>query len=448
MMYNTLIIGFGKAGKTLAGKLAAKGEKVALIEKSSHMYGGTCINIGCIPSKTLSVAAAAAPHGDFSEKAAYYRAAVKRKNNLTAALRKANYDKLIAAGVEVIDGIASFADANRLTVKKSDGSTVTLSAEKIIINTGAGPFIPPIKGIKDNAFVYVSETIMDLDVLPEKLTIIGGGYIGLEFASMFAEYGSEVTILQDADVFLGREDSDMAQAILAVLTGQGIRVETGVNVTEINDGTTLYEKGGQMHTLAGDAVLVATGRRVDTTELQLSKAGIRTDDSGMIVVDDHLRTTAPSVWAAGDVCNKLQFTYMSLDDSRIIWDDIYGQKVRTVDNRGAFAYSVFINPTFSRVGLSEAEAKRQGLAYTVVSMPAAAIPKAKVLGQGDGLLKALVDPETDLILGAQLFCADSHELINIIRLAMTQNIKYTVIRDFIFTHPTLAEGLNDFFALV
>ncbi|ERT58648.1 FAD-dependent oxidoreductase [Megasphaera vaginalis (ex Srinivasan et al. 2021)] len=358
MMYNTLIIGFGKAGKTLAGKLAAKGEKVALIEKSSHMYGGTCIN------------------------------------------------------------------------------------------TGAGPFIPPIKGIKDNAFVYVSETIMDLDVLPEKLTIIGGGYIGLEFASMFAEYGSEVTILQDADVFLGREDSDMAQAILAVLTGQGIRVETGVNVTEINDGTTLYEKGGQMHTLAGDAVLVATGRRVDTTELQLSKAGIRTDDGGMIVVDDHLRTTAPSVWAAGDVCNKLQFTYMSLDDSRIIWDDIYGQKVRTVDNRGAFAYSVFINPTFSRVGLSEAEAKRQGLAYTVVSMPAAAIPKAKVLRQADGLLKALVDPETDLILGAQLFCADSHELINIIRLAMTQNIKYTVIRDFIFTHPTLAEGLNDLFALV
>ncbi|WP_419522848.1 FAD-dependent oxidoreductase, partial [Megasphaera sp.] len=442
--YDVIVIGFGKAGKTLAGQLGKQGKKVALIEKDNGMYGGTCINVGCIPSKRLITEAATAPTSDFASKAAYYKKAIEGKRELTGALNKANYNKLIQAGVEVIDGMASFVDATHVEVKTKDG-VLQLEGKQFVINTGATSVIPGIPGVKDSNKVYTSESMMDLDELPAKLTIVGGGYIGLEFAAMYANFGSKVTVVQDIDAFLPREDKDIADNIRSVLEAKGIEIVTGAKTTKI-DGATLYYTVGDTDTvLEGDAILMATGRRPNTDGLEAEKAGIALSDRGAVVTDEHLRTNVPNIWAAGDVCGNLQFTYISLDDSRIIMSDMSGKGDRTTQNRGAFSYSVFIDPPFSRVGLSESEAKAKNIEYRVMNLPAAAIPKAKVLRKPEGVLKALVGAD-DQILGVQLFCAESHEMINLVKMAMDNNLKYQVLRDFIYTHPTMSESLNDLFA--
>jgi pyruvate/2-oxoglutarate dehydrogenase complex dihydrolipoamide dehydrogenase (E3) component len=443
--YDVIMIGFGKAGKTLAGKLAKTGKAVALIEKDAKMYGGTCINVGCIPSKRLVTDAANAPKEDFEAQAAYYKNAIAGKQQLTAALRKANYDKLIQAGVTVIDGMASFTDAHHIAVATAEG-TLTLEAEQFVINTGSTPVLPDIPGADKSSKVYVSETIMDLAELPKRLTIVGGGYIGLEFASMYANFGSRVTIVQDGPVFLPREDEDMAAAIRKVLEDKGVEIITGAAITGIQDGTLTYETDDASRTLTGNAILLATGRRPNTDGLACEKAGISLTARGGVETDEHLRTSAEGIWAAGDVCGRLQFTYISLDDSRIILDDMAGRSARTINNRGVFSYSVFMDPPFARVGMNEKEAKAAGVEYRVVSMPAMAIPKAKVLRVTEGQLKALLAPD-GTILGAELFCAEAHEMINLVKLAMDHGLKTEVLRDFIYTHPTMSESLNDLFAL-
>ena len=443
-MYDVIVIGFGKAGKTLAGQLGKQGKKVALIEKDNGMYGGTCINVGCIPSKRLITEAATAPKSDFASKAAYYKKAIEGKRALTGALNQANYNKLIQAGVEVIDGMASFVDATHVEVKTKDG-VLQLEGKQFVINTGATSVIPGIPGVKDSDKVYTSESMMDLDELPEKLTIVGGGYIGLEFAAMYANFGSKVTVVQDIDVFLPREDKDIADNIRSVLEAKGIEIVTGAKKTKIEGATLYYTVGDTDTVLEGDAILMATGRRPNTDGLEAQKAGIALSDRGAVVTDEHLRTNVPNIWAAGDVCGNLQFTYISLDDSRIIMSDMSGKGDRTTQNRGAFSYSVFIDPPFSRVGLSESEAKAKNIEYRVMNLPSAAIPKAKVLRKPEGVLKALVGAD-DQILGVQLFCAESHEMINLVKMAMDNNLKYQVLRDFIYTHPTMSESLNDLFA--
>ena len=443
-MYDVIVIGFGKAGKTLAGQLGKQGKKVALIEKDNGMYGGTCINVGCIPSKRLITEAATAPKSDFASKAAYYKKAIEGKRALTGALNQANYNKLIQAGVEVIDGMASFVDATHVEVKTKDGG-LQLEGKQFVINTGATSVIPGIPGVKDSDKVYTSESMMDLDELPEKLTIVGGGYIGLEFAAMYANFGSKVTVVQDIDVFLPREDKDIADNIRSVLEAKGIEIVTGAKTTKIEGATLYYTVGDTDTVLEGDAILMATGRRPNTDGLEAQKAGIALSDRGAVVTDEHLRTNVPNIWAAGDVCGNLQFTYISLDDSRIIMSDMSGKGDRTTQNRGAFSYSVFIDPPFSRVGLSESEAKAKNIEYRVMNLPSAAIPKAKVLRKPEGVLKALVGAD-DQILGVQLFCAESHEMINLVKMAMDNNLKYQVLRDFIYTHPTMSESLNDLFA--
>lgn len=447
MKYNTVIIGFGKGGKTLAGKLAKKGEKVALIEKDPEMYGGTCINVGCLPSKRLVTLAARTPEGSYEVRNEYFKKAVSGKDVMTSKLRAANHGKLVNAGVEVIDGFGSFEDRNHVRVKKADGSEEILEAEKIIINTGSAPFIPEIEGLKESDRVYISETLMDIKELPEKLAIIGGGYIGLEFASMFANFGSEVTILQDSDVFLKKEDRDVAEAIEEVLSKQGVTVVRSVEFNRIDGGKIDFKVSGEEKTLEADAILVATGRRPNIQGLEVEKAGVSLTKRGGIEVNEKNRTNVDNIWATGDVIGGLQFTYISLDDSRIVLDDMENIGKRTTQNRGAFSYSVFMKPAFSRVGLSEDEAKAKGLNYRVVKMPASAIPKAKVIMEDEGLLKAIIDKDTDKILGAALFCAESYELINIIKLAMDNDLDYKVLRDFIYTHPTMAESFNDLFAL-
>lgn len=445
--FDTIVIGFGKAGKTLAAKLAKQGEKVALIEKDARMYGGTCINVGCIPSKRLVMEAELAPAHDFEAQSEYYHVAVQEKKKLTAALRMANYNKLIDAGVQVINGTVSFLDGKTIEVKGAHDTVQILSASKLIINTGARPIIPAVPGVENNRFVFTSETMMENETLPLRLTIIGGGYIGLEFASMYARFGSKVTILQHSSVFLPKEDRDIAEAVENVLKSYGVSVIMGTDLKEIREGTAVYAKNGEEDTLDGDAILLATGRRPNTEGLHAERAGVELTKRGAVVTDKHLRTTTENIWAAGDVCGNLQFTYISLDDSRIILSDVQGDGRRTTENRGAFAYSVFMEPSFSRVGLSEKEAADKGLNYRVVRMNTDMIPKAKVLRKTTGMLKAVIDKDSGKIFGVALFCPESYEIINMVKLAMDHDLDYTVLRDFIYTHPTMSEGLNDLFAL-
>lgn len=451
--YDAVIIGFGKGGKTMAGALGAAGKKVALIEKSDRMYGGTCINVGCIPTKSLVYRAglAAAKGGSFEEKAAAYKAAMEQKEDLTARLRGKNYQKLDSnPNITVIDGTASFQSSHVVEVEK-DGKTFQVEGEQIFINTGSSAFIPPIEGLKGNPYVYTSEGLLNLTELPSRLVIIGGGYIGVEFSSIYASFGSKVTILQDGDIFLPREDEEIAGAVRESLESRGIRVMTGVKVKALEqaEGKALVavDNGKEVQKLEAEAVLVATGRRPNTVGLNLEAAGVEIGPRGGIVTDDSLTTTAPHIYAMGDVRGGLQFTYISLDDFRIVKSKVLGDGSYTLKERGAVPYSVFLIPPFSRVGLSEKEAVEKGYKVKVARLAAAAIPKAQVLEQPAGLLKAVIDEETGLILGAHLFCQESYEMINMIKLAMDAKVPYQVLRDTIYTHPTMSEAFNDLFAV-
>ena len=454
--YDAAIIGFGKGGKTLARTLAAAGQSVAVIERSPNMYGGACINVACIPTKTLVHAAALsqAQGGTFAERAERYAAAIAEKDRVTGMLRKKNYRGIAdLPNADVIDGQASFVDATHLSIEPSEAEAADaprqIAAERIFVNTGALPFIPPIPGI-DGPHVYASETMLDLKDLPERLVVIGGGYIGLEFASLYANFGSQVTIVQDTERFMPREDRDIAAAVVASLEDRGIRVMRGTAVQRIDShadrAVVTVEVAGVEEHLPANAVLVATGRRPNTEGLNLEAAGIRLTERGAVLTDEHLRTTAPNVWAMGDVVGGQQFTDISLDDFRIVKDDVLGKGQRTTENRGAVPYSVFLDPPLSRVGMTEQEARDAGYSVKLATLQASAIPKAHVLGKPVGLLKAVVDDRTDLLLGVHLFCEESHEMVNLARLAMDANLPYHTLRDALYTHPTMSEAFNDLFA--
>ena len=448
------VIGFGKGGKALAGALAAAGKTVALVEKSPKRYGGTCINVACIPTKSLvhSAALSAAQGGTFDERAARYAAAIDEKDRVTGLLRGKNYHKLAdLPNVEVVDGTASFVDATHLEVERPDGMREAIEAEQVFVNTGARPFVPPIPGV-DGPRVHVIETLLDVRTLPERLVVIGGGYIGMEFASLYANFGSQVTVVQDGEEFLPREDAEIAAAVLASLEARGIRVVRGADVRRIDDGpdealVTVAADGAEER-LPADAVLVATGRRPNVAGLNLEAAGVELTGRGAVRTDEHLRTTAPNIWAMGDVVGGLQFTYLSLDDFRIVRDDVLGDGARTTANRGTVPYSVFLDTPFSRAGMTEQEARAAGLNVKVAKLPAAAIPKAQLLQKPTGLLKAVIDADTDLVLGVHLFCEESYEMVNTAKLAMDAGLPYQVLRDAVYTHPTMSEAFNDLFAQV
>ncbi|BDF03113.1 FAD-dependent oxidoreductase [[Clostridium] hylemonae] len=446
--YDAVVIGFGKGGKTIAGALGSAGKKVAMIEQSTKMYGGTCINVGCIPTKSLVNSAKEAAFGCRDGREVYAEA-VQRKAQLVEKLRGKNYQKLAGdPNITVIDGKARFVSPHEVEVDTAE-ETLIVSGEQFFINTGSVPFIPPVKGIENNPYVYLSETLLDMEELPERLVIIGGGYIGVEFASIYADFGSKVSILQDGPVFLPREDEETAREVRGSLERRGVRVLTEVKVEEVKEASghaevVISTKEGT-DLLEAEAVLAATGRRPNTKGLNLEAAGVQVNERGGIITDDSRTTTAPHIYAMGDVVGGLQFTYISLDDYRIVRSKIMGDGSYTLDKRGAVPYSVFLNPPFSRVGMSEAEALKAGHKVKTARLGAAAIPKAQVLRQPEGLLKAVIDEDTGRILGAHLFCEESHELINLVKIAMDAGLHYTVLRDMIFTHPTMGEALNDLF---
>lgn len=419
------------------------------------MYGGTCINIGCIPTKTLvhqAKMASALKDATFEERSEFYRNAVSVKESVTSALRNKNYHNLADnPNVTVYTGIGSFVSADVVAVRTAT-EEIRLTSKQIIINTGAETVIPPIEGVAGNPFVYTSTSIMELADLPRRLVIIGGGYIGLEFASMYASFGSQVTVLESYPELIAREDRDIAASVKETLEKKGIVFRMNAKVQSVNRVedkaivTFADSQTNEVFVLEADAVLLATGRRPNTKDLNLEVAGVEVDVRGAIIVDEYLKTTNPNIRAVGDVKGGLQFTYISLDDYRIVREDLFGDKERRTGDRNPVSYSVFIDPPLSRVGLNEEEARRQNRDIIVKKLPVMAIPRAKTLGETDGLLKAIIDKNTGKILGCVLFAPDSGEVINTVAVAMKTGQDYTFLRDFIFTHPSMSEALNDLFS--
>lgn len=433
-----IIIGFGKVGKTLAKFLAQQGEEVLVVEKSKQMYGGTCINIACLPSKRLITEAARGT--DFTT-------AIQGKKEMVKQLRDKNYHMLAdEQTVTVLDGTAHFTGNHTIAVETADG-TKEYEGQRIFINTGAQPNIPDIAGLKTSPALLTSTTAMELTKLPQELVIIGAGYIGLEFAGMFASFGSHVTMLDHHATFLPREDDDVAVMVKGNLEKSGVTINMGVEIDQVVDhdsqSSVIYQHQGQEKEIEADKILVAAGRHPVTDGLGLENTDIQLDEKGAVKVDNRLHTTVPNVWAIGDVKGGPQFTYISLDDYRIIKDELFGDGNRQITNRGAVPTSVFTEPPLSQVGMTEKQAQKAGQPYQLFKLPVTAIPKAKVLKEQSGMLKMLVNPQNQQILGATIYAAESHEVINMVALAMRAQLPYTMLRDQIYTHPTISEAFND-----
>jgi len=452
--YDAVIIGFGKGGKTLAAHLAGKGKTVAVIEKSDRMYGGSCVNVACIPTKFLIGRAkeTAAQGGTFEDKALRYSRAIAEKDALTAELRKNNYDKLNGlGGVTIITGNARFLSSKRLEVKV-DGKPQEIEGGMFFINTGSVPLIPSIDGLQGNRYVYTSETLMQLAALPKRLVIIGGGYIGMEFASMYTDFGSHVTVIQDGKDLLPREDDDIVREIRRILEEKGVTFRLGAHVRSVREQTQaaavsiLWE--GAESTLTADAVLVAKGRVPNTEALGPDAAGIEKTERGGIKTDSLLRTSAPGIWAMGDVRGGLQFTYISLDDFRIVWSQIGDGPAYSLEERKNVPNSMFIDPPLSTVGLKEKEARAAGRNIRISKVAASSLPRAKVTGEAEGFLKAVIDADTEQILGVSLLCAESYEMVNLAKLAIDMGMDSGTLYMRVFTHPAMSEGFNDLFAPV
>ena len=452
--YDAIIIGFGKAGKVLAAELSNRGWQVAIVERSNMMYGGSCPNIACIPTKTLIHEAEMSSllyHGDFLKQTNMYKQTIARKNRLTSFLRETNYENLSKRpNVTIYTGTASFVSPNTIKVVLPNGD-IELQGKEIFINTGSTPIIPAIDGIQQSKYVYTSSTLLDMNVLPKHLIIVGGGYIGLEFASMFAGFGSKVTILEGGNRFMPRNDQDIANNVKDVMEKKGIEIHLNTRAQSIHDtsdGVTLTYldvSDGTPYFVDGDAILIATGRKPMIEGLNLQAAGVKVDAHGAIVVNDQLRTTVPHVWAMGDVKGGPQFTYFSLDDFRIIRDQLFGDKKRDIGDRDPVQYAVFIDPPLAHIGITEEEALKRGYSFKVSRLPATSVVRSRTLQQTDGMLKAIINNHNGKIMGCTLFCADASEIINIVAMAIKTGQNATFLRDFIFTHPSMSEGLNQLF---
>jgi probable pyridine nucleotide-disulfide oxidoreductase len=446
------VVGFGKGGKTLAAALGKRGWRVVMIEQSPLMYGGTCINIGCVPTKSMVFRSehldTAAAHPD------RYREAVTATAQLTASLRDINFATLDRIDtVTVLTGHARFTDSHKLDVETVDGQAITVTARFIVVGTGSRPVLPAVPGLADTPGVYTSTDLLTKAELPRRLIVLGGGYVGLEFAAMYAAYGSQVRILERGSRVLSREDDDVADCARDILVGRGLDIATSAAVTSVAGGgagevTVSYQIDGVAHAVEGDAILVALGREPVTDGLGLDAAGVETTATGSIVVDSHLRSSRPHIFAVGDVNGGPQFTYISLDDYRVVLSQLAGDGTRSTATRNAVPYALFMTPPLARVGLTEkaARATHHIKVATMRVADMATMPRARIVGEDAGMMKVVVDAESDTILGAALLSYDSHEVINTVALAIRHGITASELRDSIYTHPSMTEGFNSLLA--
>jgi pyruvate/2-oxoglutarate dehydrogenase complex dihydrolipoamide dehydrogenase (E3) component len=454
---DVLVIGFGKGGKTVAATMGGLGRRVVLVEQSDRMYGGTCPNVGCVPTKALvhhsgKRRASDSAHG-------FYAHAVTAVQEIRAFMRDGSYDALNGAdGVTVVTGRATFIDPHTVGVD-AGSERIAITAETILINTGSVPIVPAIPGLRESARLMTSTELIETTALPERLAIVGGGYLGIEFAGIYTRFGSHVTVLESAPRILCREDEDddvaAAAAAERILRGDGIEIITGARVTQVRDGetraTVVYECDGWKHAREVDAILAATGRAPATDGLGLAAAGVRTSERGAVVVDTRLRTTQPHILALGDVNGGPQFTYISLDDSRIVLDQLAGDGRRSTADRVAIPRTLFMTPPLATVGLTEKEAREAGHRVKIASQAVAdivAMPRAYAVEETRGLMKFVIDAETDAILGAALLSIDAQELINTVALAMRHGITAAELGDAVYTHPSSTEALNEVLATI
>ena len=453
--YDAAVIGSGQGGNPLAHFLAKEGYKTALIEKE-HV-GGTCVNEGCTPTKTMVASARVAYMADRAEDYGVHTGNVEldlsevreRKRKIVESFRKGNLKRIKEEpGLDLIRGVASFTGPYKLRVSR-EANEKKIKAEKIFIDTGTRPTAPPIEGL-ENLDYLDSTSIMELGETPEKLIIIGGGYIGVEFGQMFRRFGSDVIILQRSSQLLTHEDRDIAEEVASILEEDGIKIELNSDVQKVEEtdgGETLVtaEKNGENISIEGSHLLAAAGRRPNTDKLNLESTKVQTDGRGYIKVNEKLETDQENIWALGDVKGGPAFTHISYDDFRIIRDNLFGEGTASTEDR-AVPYTVFMDPQLGRIGLTEKEAKEEGYDFDVAKMPMNRVARALEVDEKRGVMKALVESDTGQILGAAVLGIEGGEIASAIQIAMMGGLTYRDLKEGVFAHPTLAESLNNLFA--
>lgn len=439
-------------------KLAVSGKKVALVEKE-HI-GGSCVNVGCSPTKTMEASGRIA---HLVNRASDYGVILqgpvelnmetvrRRKRDIVTSFSSGDEAKLKRKGVQIVWGEAGFTSSDEIEVALKVGGTRKLGADLFFIDTGTRPMVPEIEGLPQCS-VLNNGTIMELDKVPDHLMIIGGGYVGMEFARMFHRFGSEVTIIHRNVHVLSQEDEDLAEAIQEIFTRDGIRI-----ILQADTHSAIQDPDGTIHlkltclegeeTIAGSHLLLAAGRIPNTDMLNLSAAGVKVDDRGYIVTDSKLKTSTRNIYALGDVKGGPAFTHISYDDYRIIRSNLFEDGDMTTDDR-VLPYVVFIDPQLGRVGLSEKEAVKRSVPYTMVKMPMGHVARALEVDETDGFMKALVDKESGRILGFACLGMEGGELMAVVQTAMAGGLTWRDLKNMIYAHPTLAESLNNLFSLV
>lgn len=448
--YDLVVVGGGKAGKSLAMLRAKTGDKVFMVERDK--IGGTCINVACIPTKTLvssarrlvEVRTAASygvdlPGADLASARVDLQALRARKESVVGGMVEAHKRMFAAPGLDFVLGTAKFVGPKTVEATLADGSVRVVEGEKVLINTGTTPAIPPIEGLGDVAY-WTSEDALRLTEIPDRLVILGGGVIGVEMASMMAAFGANVTLIEGGEHILAREDADVAEEMAANLAAQGVTVRTGeraMRVSSDGEGVIVHTTAGEV---AGTRLLVALGRTPVTKGLGLEAAGVELTERGFVKVDSRLETTAPGVYAAGDVAGTPQFTHASWNDFRVL-RDLFAGKEASTEGR-LIPWAVFATPELGRVGMSESEARAAGRDIRVAKVAAAAVPRAKTHGHVEGFYKVVVDAETEEILGAAIVAESASEVIAAVQTAMLGGLPWPKLRDAVIAHPTMAEGLN------
>jgi pyruvate/2-oxoglutarate dehydrogenase complex dihydrolipoamide dehydrogenase (E3) component len=453
-LYDAIVVGSGQAGTPLCRALAEAGMRTALVERE-HV-GGTCVNEGCTPTKTMvasaRVAYLARRGADFGVRTGPVTVDLKRvrqrKRDIVNSFRNGSQARIEkTANLDLIFGTARFTGPKILLVRGKDGGERALTAERIFINAGTRTLRPALEGLEGVPFLD-NASIMELDAVPEHLLVLGGGYIGLEFGQMFRRFGSRVTLLQSAAQLLAREDADVAEEVAKILQQDGIDVLLKTRAQRVNlvKGRIQLEVsgGGQKKTIEGSHLLVAIGRTPNSDTLNLTAAGIETDAQGFIKTNNRLETNVVGVYALGDIKGGPAFTHISYDDFRIIRSNVIEKKNVTIDGR-MVPYVLFTDPQLGHVGLNEADARKLGRKIRVAKMPMNYVARALEMDESRGFMKAIVDAETEQILGATVFAIEGGELMAVFQMAMMGKIPYTALREGIFAHPTLAESLNKLF---
>ena len=454
--YEMLVLGSGAGGKLLAWHMAKSGHRTAVVERK--LIGGSCPNTNCLPSKNEIWSAKVADLVQHADRfgmvtgpvATDMKKVLARKRDMVEGLIVLHLDLYKASGAELIMGAGRFVAPKTIEVSLNDGGTRALTGDRVVLNLGTHATIPDIPGLTA-AEPLTNVEALELDRLPDHLIVIGGGYVGLELAQAYRRFGSRVSIIETGPQIASREDSDVAAALLEMLRDEGIGVHLGATVRSAQ-GRSGQTVSLQLHTSSGDQtiegsdILVAAGRTPNTEGIGLELAGVALDARGYIAVNDRLETSAPDVWAVGECAGSPQFTHVSEDDFRIIRDNLVGGD-RTTRNR-LVPYCMFTDPPLARVGLSEAEARHQGIAVRVAKLPIVAVLRTRTTSETRGFMKALVAADGDRILGFAMIGADAGEVMAVVQTAMLAGMPYTGLRDAILAHPTMAEGLGGLFSNV